>query len=509
MKLIGSVTKHFPFLEKGDREIIVSLVEQSKNYTDFVDRLLNHVMTVESSDIMVFLAWHHLWGARYFFNAREKFLERFSQQVWLRPEYTGWKMDTPDEDTLLEVVEDALTTSTNPLILLHLYWFKMVCIRGSSTGTLTEDETIKNLADLIRTNPLLEFARSKLYLLMGDGYQNEGKPQEAMKEYDSALQHALMYDDIVFTTSVLTRKAKILALTDPTKALEFIESAANQAKKLGFLERSVGIFTVMGAIFDARGEYDAAVKSFQEALELREKQNPLASLRLTPSALSRSYRRMGKYEEALEWAKTSLTTKSLESSHIPSIGVQVLSNLCMSAALAMLGRIDEAKSYHDVGNELALKAGIEVWLSDVLLSEGLISRAEGRLSDALESFENALEVMEKLHRQGRINECLYLLAETEIQLQYDEGQRVESLLALHWINELEEMAQRKNLPGILGLALLLKARIQLLNRKEEAARVILHQVSELSENPSMMFLKDRIAMVSPTYTPKGERKWRS
>jgi len=498
MKPIGSITNYFPFLVEDERKIMLSLVEQSDNYSDFVDRLHTHVLTVESSDIMVFLAWHHLWGAQYFFNARENFLERFSQQMWLRPEYTGWKMDTPDDDTLLEVVEDALTTSTNPLILLHLYWFKMVCVRGSSTGTLTEDETIKNLADLIRTNPPLEFARSKLYLLMGDGYANESNPQEAMKEYDSALQHALMYDDIVFTTSVLTRKAKLLSLTDPTKALEFIESAANQAKKLGFLERSVGIFTVMGVIFDARGEYDAAVKSFQEELELREKQNPQASLRLTPSALSRSYRRMGKFKEALEWAKTALTIKYMSSSRVQSIGVQVLANLCMSAAHAMLGNIEDAKSYHDVGNELALKAGIEVWLSDVLLSEGLISRAEGRLSDALESFENALEVMERLHRQGRINECIYLLAETEIQ-HYMASSESDGLLALHWLSTMEDMARKKDLPGVLGLSLLLKVRMLLFQGHDEEAQSLMDQVRELSKHPGTRFLRDRIEIESSAF----------
>jgi tetratricopeptide (TPR) repeat protein len=505
MKPIGSVTKHFPFLEKGDREIIDSLVEQSENYADFVDRLLNHVMTVESSDIMVFLAWHHMGASNYFFNARENFLERFSQKAWLLPEYTGWMMDTIDWNILLKVVEDTLTTSTNPLILFHLYLLKMGCIRGSSIGTLAEDESIQKLTELIQNNPLLEFARSAIYLLVGDRYANESDPRNAMKEYESALQHAHMYDDVVITNTVKTKIAKLLSLTDPSKALEFIEAAANQAKELGYLERTIGIYTVMGVIFDARGEYDAAVMSLQQALELREKQDPLASLRLVPSALSRSYRRMGKFGEALEWAKTSLTTKNLVS-RVPSTGVKVLSNLCMSAAYAMLGSVEEAKSYHDVGQELALKAGIEVWLSDVFLCSGLIARAEGRLSDALVDFESALEIMEKLHRQGRINECLFLLAETEIQLRYDEGQRVDGLLALHWINELEEMAQKKNLPGVLGLALLLKARIQLLNREEEAAQAILHQVSEISENPGMRFLRDRIAMVSPTYTPKGERR---
>jgi len=500
MKPIGSITNYFPFIEEGERELILSLVEESSNYSDFVVRLCNHVMTVDSSGEMIFLAWHHLGSANYSFKAREKFLDRFSQQVWLRPEYTGWIMDTIDWDEHLKVVEETIAKSSNPLILFHLYLLKMNCIRGSSIGTLTEDETIQCLIDLIQNNPSLEFARSKVYLLEGERYENESNPRKGMQVFESALQHTMKFNDVAIASQIETNMAKILSLTDPSKAMEYIDSAATRARDLGYLERKTDIFTVMGVIFDARGEYDAATMSFEEALKITGKQDPLSSLRFVPSALSRSYRRMGKLEEALEWANISLTSKNMVS-RLPSIGVHVLSNLCMSAALSMLGRIEDAKSYHDVGNELALKVGIEVWLSDVHLSEGLIARAEGRFSDALESFENALEIMEKLHRQGRMNECLNLLAETEIQ-HYMETPESDGLLALHWIGVMEEMARRKDLPGVLGLALLQKARMLLLQGHDEESRAVLKQVKELSENQGTTFLQDRIKLVASASNPR-------
>jgi tetratricopeptide (TPR) repeat protein len=257
----------------------------------------------------------------------------------------------------------------------------------------------------------------------------------------------------------------------------------------------------MGLIFDARGEYNAAVRSFEETIERRQKFNLKSREHLGPSAFSRSFRRMGYVKEALEWAKIALTSKPVMSPRVQSIAVQVLANLCMSAALAMLGRIEEAKSYLDVGTEFVLKSGTETWMSDVYLCRGLIERAEGNLPEALENFENALEINEKLQRQSRMNECLFLLAETEVQ-HYMESPDSEGIIALHRITTMEDMARKKDLPGVLGLALLLKARMLLFEGHDEEVQTILNQVRELSENPGTAFLKDRIEVVSAASTQR-------
>jgi len=327
-----------------------------------------------------------------------------------------------------------------------------------------------------------------------------GDYQRAIEVDESVIQHAMTFDEVAYAASEQIGLAKKLAHVDPTKGLEVIESAAKTIKKLGYFERKTDLFTIMGLLFDARGEYDAAVRSLENGLELREKLHPGLSPRYFPAALSRAFRRMGLVEEALEWAKIGLEAEPILSA-TPSVGLKVTGNLCVSIALALLGRVEEVKPYYDIGSELVLKSGVELWLSDMYLCRGLIERAEGRITDALVSFEDALDIVGRLKRQGRINECLFLLAETEIQHHFD-TRKGDGILALHWIGVMEEMARRKNLPGVLGQALLLKASIQLHQHNNETARATLHQVRELSKNPGTRFLQDKIEVLSSTYNPK-------
>jgi tetratricopeptide (TPR) repeat protein len=401
---------------------------------------------------------------------------------------------------LQKEVEDAITKSTDPLIQFHLYILKWDCVRGTSIGSTEEDQIIQKMTDLIQHNSPLEYARSWIHFLIASRYRTENNQQRALEEYESALQHALTYDDVVFAVIVQIAMANLVKFTDTSKGLKILESAASKVTELGYLERKTDLFTIMGLIFETRGEYDAAVKSYEEALELREKMHPGLSPRYLPGILSRTFRKMGNVEESLEWAKIALTSKPMLST-LQSVGLKVFGNLSMSAALALLGRIEEAKSYCDIGSELVLNSGYEVWLSGLYVCRGLIERAEGKLTDALDNFHNALEIVERLQIQGRINECLFLLAETEIQYHFD-TRKGDGILALHWIGVMEEMARTKNLPGVLGFSLLLRARVQFLEGYSDTALIIIDQVRELSKDPGTRFLQDKIEVLSSTYNPK-------
>jgi tetratricopeptide (TPR) repeat protein len=501
MKPFGSITNTLPFIEEEDKELVLRLVEESRNYDEFVEKLCDHVMSTDSSEIMVFLAYSHVRNIMDF-KAQKKFLDSFPEHTIIHLDNIKHQMiDTDDWQGLLKEIDDAIATNTNPLILFDLYCLRWIYIRSSSVGTLEEDKNIKEMTDLIQQNQTLEPFRSHVFFFIASRYYVECENQKALQAYESALQHALTHDDVVFSTTLQRHMAHILSRTDPSKALEIIESCAVKEKEFGCFNRYTGLLGVVGLIFDARGEYNAAVRSFEEAIERRQKFSLKSQRGLGASAMSRFFRRMGYVKDALEWAKIAHTSKPMMSPRVQSIGVQVLANLCMSAALAMLGRIEEAKSYLDVGTEFVLKSGIETWMSDVYLCRGLIERAEGNLPEALENFKNALEINERLQRQSRMNECLFLLAETEIQ-HYIESPDSEGIIALHRINTMEEMARKKDLLGVLGLALLLKARMLLFQGHDEEAQAILNQVRELSKNPGTAFLKDKIEVVISEYIPK-------
>jgi tetratricopeptide (TPR) repeat protein len=505
MKPFGSITNTFPFIEEEDKELVLRLVEESQNYDEFTEKLCDHVMATDSSEIMVHLAYSHVLNTGNY-NAQKKVLDSYPEHPIIHLEKIKHQMiDNDDWQGLLKEIDDAIATNTNPLILFDLYCLRWIYIRSSSIGTLAEDNNIKNMTDLIQRNQSLEPFRSHVFFFIASRYYVECDNQKALQAYESALQLALTHDDVVFSASLQRHIAHITSRTDPSKALEIIESCAVKEREFGCFSRYTGLLGVMGLILDARGEYNAAVRSFEEAIERRQKFQLRVRRGLGASALSRTFRRMGYTKDALEWAKVAHTSKPMMSPRVQSIGVQVLANLCMSAALAILGRIEEAKSSLDVGTEFVLKTGSETWMCDVYLSRGLIERAEGNLPEALENFENALEITERLQRQSRMNECLFLLAETEVQ-HYMESPDSEGIVALHRITTMEDMARKKDLPGVLGLALLLKARMLLSQGHDEEAQATLSEVKELSENPGTLFLKDRIEAVSATATPKRRKR---
>ena len=492
MKPIGSITNIFPFIEPETRQIIDSFINESKNFADFAERFCKYVLSNDSSEMMVFLAWHFALDTINYQKIQQLF-DRFSEYSYTRPWFIWWGMTIKNLwswKILLKEVEEAISSTTNPWIKLNLFSLKQHGLRGIASDYSEEEKVIQNMTELIQQNEQLEWARSRIFNYFAVRYTGECNYKQAFIEYDKALQHSLAYDDISYLAGLKTSIAERMGRLDPTKGLEIINSTSKILEELGYLDRDVALFNITGLILDARGEYNAAVRSFEEALERQEKLHAGLSLRVMPSYISRSYRRMGKYVEALEWAKISLDSKPMISP-LSTKGQKVFGNLNMTAALALLGKIEEAESYYEIASELILNSGTEVWLSDMYLCRGLIDRSVSNFKDALFQFEMALEIVERLRRQVRINECLLRLAETEIQLQLDESPEKETILALHWTARMENMAREMDLPGILGLALQLKAKVLLHQKKDNAAQDILLQVREISKNPGTRFLQER------------------
>ena len=499
MKRIGSITNILPFFSSEEKSQIQTLMEDAKNYADFADRLTSHVISTETSEELVYLAWYHTYCS---FNARQFgfLLEKFSGQSLILPWFIWWEMTIQESwewSILQNAVDKAISKASNPWIRFDLHTLELMCTHGKGAGIVAEDEVIKRMEQLIEDNKSLEFAKSRISAHLAERYRNQDNAK-SLEIWKSTYAHTQKFREDVFGTTALVGIAEIISLTNPTKGLDLLQSVADIDNHLGFFDRSTGLFTVMGVVLDARGEYDAAVRSYEESLHLREMSHPGLSQRFIPTCLSRAFRRMGLYEEALEWARMALTQQPILS-RIPSQGLDVTAHVNMSAALAHLGRLKEAKEHCEIANQITLKTGSELWLSDVYFCTGLIERTEGNLIDAMASFERAFEIVERLERQGRINECLLMLAETEIQLNYEMVTGRQDQSKSHWLSLAEEMARRKNLPGVLGQVLLLKAKVQFLHNENRTAQSILEQVLNLSENPGSRFLQQKISTLRSTF----------
>jgi len=64
MKPIGIITKYYPFIDEETKSILDSLMKDSKNYFDFVERLSAFVLENEVPLNLAFLAAVHAWWCR-------------------------------------------------------------------------------------------------------------------------------------------------------------------------------------------------------------------------------------------------------------------------------------------------------------------------------------------------------------------------------------------------------------------------------------------------------------
>jgi hypothetical protein len=60
MKLIGSITKDFPFIDESTRYEIESVMDEAKNYGDFAEKSSRRAANPDCNPLIVFLSLYHL-----------------------------------------------------------------------------------------------------------------------------------------------------------------------------------------------------------------------------------------------------------------------------------------------------------------------------------------------------------------------------------------------------------------------------------------------------------------
>jgi tetratricopeptide (TPR) repeat protein len=439
-------------------------------------------------------------------NAIEKLSKKFPESPLARPWFAWWAMTAKgvwNWKLLEDEVEHAIESSSNSWISFDLHELKWYCLRGTKPSEIDELDTVQRMLKLVERNKELEPFRSHVVGIVGRTYYLNENHKGALDNYELALQLSLKHDDICHAARMEKNLGQLVGRREPAKGLGLIESAEETFEWLGIKERASEVWTLKGLILDGRGDYDAAVRSYQIGLEARERLYPYLSTRYIPSGLSRSYRRMGQYEEALEWARMSLMSEPMLS-YAPGPGLEVMSNLCMAAALSLLGRVEEASSYLDVSRKLVLKSG--GWISDLYLCTGLLERARGELENAMLSFEKSFEIIEATTRQNRTNECLLRLAETELLLWSSKSHESSPESEFPWNKRFEAMAREMDLPGVLGLALILRAEIEIRQNKKDEAKTTLSIVGKIAANPNTRFLQKKIAELASAVSIRLKEK---
>lgn len=480
MDPIGTITQYFPFIEKETRSVLEKIMAEASDYYDFVQKLSELVLNIDSPVMVVYFAIHHCILALEYpliDRIREKYREEhliLCPNLFITSAYQGTYEDVKKVHELAEAV---LATEPEDWIALEMNFMKFEADMINYPTTIYQTSTMDRIRELIDSNPDFGF-----YEIIMNDYQaqralTDGDSEERLRCTESGIEIAEKYDDRLRIAHLLIWKANIIMNEDMKQSKELLEQAYQVVE--GSLELPAfyaDILYNLGMIDAIRGEFDSAIGNCLQAVNFRER----AGLDSGNASyfLALYYNIVGEAESGLEWGR--MAEEQLQSR--PYLINRAVLNQIWS--LILLKRTTEAQVLIDSLRESILKSGDEKQLAWLHYVTGALEIEQGDFSLALSSIEQALRIIEK-QGSAYIMELFFLhqLAKAEVFSSHL-CEVVSPSLAI-----LEDAALSEDLPGILGQVLLLKADIALQNNDEALLRAIIPQIRSLSEKENLQFLK--------------------
>lgn len=485
MQPIGTITRYYSFLDSRSREIIDPIVQEAENLYDFYVRLGERTCSDEVPLSLAFIAAIWAWKAEVT-EIREKIAQKYGKATIIAP-WTFSRL-SPTEGLALqrkmtEALNDALASMPDGWIRMELLFRKVTITTATTEGS----EAFEDAKSLWENTPRLE--SYGLEIIHGEARIKdvEGEKRGAIELYWRALDNARKQDDQYLTVMILLDLASDTVLTDFHMSMGLIDEAHRISKRLGIPKLVRSTLCRMCVISHALGEYDLALKSLMEAYEIK------SAFRTEeyhfPLDISDIYSDLGNGQEALSWA---LSFEELEEGGPGGLSFHGCPDFAMARALLLLDRMDEAIDHIDRLKDIAFKTGWEPWLAGYYLVSGLNEIANDEIANGMQIIQSSLEIGDRLNMQTFVNRCLIALVRAEIMNYEVNDNTSDPRDSGPWMVRLEKEAREKRLPGILMQHALLKGQFRIKLKQIGAAREILESALEISDEPSVMTLRDQI-----------------
>ncbi|MFW9964993.1 MAG: hypothetical protein ACFFCX_15590, partial [Candidatus Sifarchaeia archaeon] len=206
-------------------------------------------------------------------------------------------------------------------------------------------------------------------------------------------------------------------------------------------------------------------------------------LQFAKLTISTLYNVIGQSEAGFEWAKLAEN----ESTNRPTMQTRAVLNQAWSCTLQK--RFAEAHLLLDETRESIFKSGLESNLAWFYFIGSIIEAAEEDFSRAAANVEEALDIYERSGGFVSYYICLHHRAKIEIMSEQGKSYAGVKNTTGPWLSLLEERARTEDLPGILGEALLLKARLFAAEGVHADAMNVLSELIELVQANNLDFLK--------------------
>jgi tetratricopeptide (TPR) repeat protein len=481
MKHLGTITLFFSFVSDETKDILESIMDSADTYKDFTRRLVERVVTEDLSEDLIHLAViftpfrdFHLFGDRKLYPDR------------VQPYFLMYEAEFNDDPTLyteaLSAIDSILETDPEEWISFLMYVLIQVISVAAGKKLTHGVQALDEMEQLIAGNESLNCFNALLLRLEAEQHVRVDY-RKASRILQQAYEKALEIDDLVLAVQTLVSRAIMLRNFDRIEALESAQKAEALALQLGLSEIEADSLYIKAGIHSARGEFNAAIDCIFARMKLHEREGS-ASMRDGPHSMAYLYNEMGKSEEALEWSKVALESYRSGMWAVPYPFFDI------ARSLISIGRLDEGKKFLEEGMKTALKLGDELLLQVSYFNEGLLEMAERRFEDAMLSLAKSLEICDRVERQQRLNSTLIALTECEIMQFVPQDERHSDEHSGQWMKRLEEEVEEKDIPGIEGRLLLLKAKLRIKQGRRKEAEALLNRVRKLGENPHVRYLAE-------------------
>ncbi|MHA2209374.1 MAG: tetratricopeptide repeat protein [Candidatus Thorarchaeota archaeon] len=485
MKPLGTITKYYPFLDSDTRETLDMIMEESTNYYDFVLKLGKHVLEEKTSDSLAYLAAVHAWWVRDIELAKSlgQKCEHLPQvRPWTFLVYTAESSQALQYDAFKAALDAALETSIDDWIITELHVLHSLFHWPYLFDAPSQLRPLEEAKQLISKNPKLQCFSPLVIFLESEARSKAGDCEGDITGYDAAYRQAVEFGDSVVEYMFRLVRANYERNKNLSESFRLFDELYRFAQELGVASFQVEVLHDLSMSFEVAGEYDLAISSQLECIEMVGLSDP--GIDTYYSALSRQYASMGNGAKALEFADKVF--ESIGEVDYPT------PYLRKARALVLLCQLDQAENYLAAGHSRMLKIGQEFRYMEYYLIYGDLESARGDLPSAQNYFEQALEIAERLGFLLRWNLILLALARLELAQAGESIDTSERFMPGKWLSRLENHVKSQDMPGIAIQTALIKSEFYQAYGQLKDARETLQQALKISDSLGVRTLRAKV-----------------
>ncbi len=222
----------------------------------------------------------------------------------------------------------------------------------------------------------------------GVAFKRLNKPEDALRNYEQALEIRRRIKDRRGTAATLTEMGQVLTTLQRTDAALVSFNESVQISREINDKRGEGLTLIgIGGILDEREEYDKALDMYKQALQIQIDLGNDAYQALCHHNIAWIHLQEGRYDDAMTYFQNALQTR--ETSKVPSDIAETLQGL--ANAQAKVGQYDAALPNYLRALELRRKANDDKAAATVSEDMAMVFAHQGRYAAALGAHESALK----------------------------------------------------------------------------------------------------------------------